>query len=633
MATFYKYADRTASDYVDWSKIASDLSTTLLEQKKIREDKKDAIDKANRESYNTIADAPTGEDKTYSDKAIAYSGQATDQLLMINRLLKSGQMDYKDFLSQRQNIMDDTKTTFDLFKDYQTEFADRNKRLNDGTSHSLEQFAFASAEGYGNMNEYDFIVDPTTSRVYLGKMNKGKDGVPVLDKNPANYAPVQSLKARIKTKIDKFDTDAALKKGVDMMGKEIQATKKYGRIDYFGDITKRKATGEEGVIVGDYLKAEDLYISSLTNSPINTASVLTQYLKNSPEGKEYRYTWDKAEAEADKTNTLIYVEQNTGGGLTPHLNDKQTEVAKEALKARFRIMLDREHKIDAVNEPTPTKSSTSIDDLSKKKQIEYNSELVYNLRNGSESQKKTAAGAMVGLSEGAITNIDTDDPKGAKIYYADGREMFIDYSDNLQLFADQLSNVTGNQDFAIAVNMTGLGGYNAAPTTYQVSAEKPMTTSTADMASLLNPDNKTFTEIHSVFKEELEKGWYDTDESINNNLFGIAKRSIKALPAEVRKTAQISKGVKNGIHYTTISIPKRGTINIPASQDEDTNDFMEAALVSFFDAAARGRTYSPRDYSNIFQENEWYNNAFNTVNAVGATKPSGTTKKKSGADF
>lgn len=633
MATFYKYAERTASDYVDWSKIASDLSTTLLEQKKIREDKKDAIEKSNRESYNTIADSPTGEDKTYSDKAIAYSGQATDQLLMINRLLKSGQMDYKDFLSQRQNIMDDTKTTFDLFKDYQTEFADKNKRLNDGTSHSLEQFAFASAEGYGNMNEYDFIVDPTTSRVYLGKMNKGKDGVPVLDKNPANYAPVQSLKARIKTKIDKFDTDAALKKGVDMMGKEIQATKKYGRIDYFADITKRKASGEEGAIVGDYLKAEDLYISSLTNSPINTASVLTQYLKNSPEGKEYRYTWDKAEADADKTNTLIYVEQNTGGGLVPHLNDKQTEVAKEALKARFRIMLDREHKIDAVNEPTPTIKTPSLEDQTKTGTIKYNANLVYNLRNGSETEKKSAAAAMMGLSQGNITNMDTTNPKGVTVYYADGRKTFIDYSDNLQLFSDQLSNVTGNQDFAISVKMTNTGGFNAPPTTHVVNVDKPMLASTADMASLLNSDNKTFSEIHTVFKNDLEKGWYDTDESINNNLQGIAKKSLKALPAEIRKTVKIGKGVKNGINYTTITIPKRGSINIPASQNEDNNDYMEAALVSFFDAAASGNTYNPKDNIDLFKDNEWYYNAFNTVNGGGATKSSGTTNKKSGADF
>jgi len=619
MATFYKYAERTATDYVDWGKIASELSTTLLEQKKIREDKKDAIDKSNRESYNTIADAPTGEDKTYSDKAIAYSGKATDQLLMINRLLNSGQMDYKDFLSQRQNIMDDTKTTFDLFKDYQAEFADRNKRLNDGTSHSLEQFAFASAEGYGNMNEYDFIVDPTTSRVYLGKMVKGEDGVPVLDKNPANYAPVQSLKARIKTKIDKFDSDAALKKGVDMMGSHIEATKKYGRIDYFKDITRRKASGAEGAIVGDYLKAEDLYISSLTNSPINTASVLTQYLKNSPEGNEYRYTWDKAEADADKTNTLIYVEQNTGGGLIPHLNAKQTEVAKEALKARFRIMLDNEHKVDPVTEATKSSGGDNSFSVGKQKvELMSMAENIKALRNGDPDSKQKAATFFQGLSKGAVLSVDTKDPKGVNITTTDGRTQFIPYGDNMSSFADRLTIFTGNQDPSMAMALSGYGGINTPPTTHNIKARAINQGAAYSKSYILSPNNKSVIAIGDYYDNNIYNGW-NSPIRFAYNLKDIIDKEFSQLSQE--NVPSFKSWVKEGkTPYVNVFVEGVTTknIGIPTDTDDSSVEMMKAATAAIHDASTRGLEITAADLSPIFADDPTYQKNFNTINGVGA---------------
>ena len=536
MATFYEYADRTATDYVDWGKIASDLSTTLLEQKKIREDKKAAIDKANRESYNTIANAPTGEDVNYSNAAIDYSTQATQHLLMVNRLLKSGQMDYKDFLNNRQNLMDDTNATFTLLKDYQDEYSKKMKKLNEGKLHGLSQFAMSSAEGYGNLNEHKLIIDPTTGRVYSAKYITNDKGEKIIDNNPNNYAPVQSLKARIKSDIDKFDVDGSLTKGVSVMGSHIEATKKYGRIDYFKDITKRKATakGDEQQIIGDYEKAEKLFINSLMN-PINSSSVLTDYVMQDANGNKYTYTFDKAEAEADKTGTKIYVEQSTGGSLIPKLTDKQNTAVEDALKARFRIMLDKEHKIDPVTEATHTRSSGGSDNSfsvgKQKTELLSMAEQIKNLRNGDRDAKEAAAGFFQGLSKGAVLNVDTKDPNGVNITTTDGRTQFIPYGNNMSSFADRLTIFTGNQDPSMAMELSGYGSINTPPTTHNIKARAVNQGTAYSKSYILSPNNKSVIAIGDYFDKNIDNGW-DSDEGFAYNLEGIIKKQFSQLPQE-----------------------------------------------------------------------------------------------------
>ena len=60
MSTYFKYAERKATNEVNWAEISSNMVDTLNEAVKIREEKKAAIDKATNELGNTLADAPQG---------------------------------------------------------------------------------------------------------------------------------------------------------------------------------------------------------------------------------------------------------------------------------------------------------------------------------------------------------------------------------------------------------------------------------------------------------------------------------------------------------------------------------------------------------------------------------------------
>ena len=97
MSTYFKYAERKATNEVNWAEISSNMVDTLNEAVKIREEKKAAIDKATNELGNTLADAPQGQHQGLNEFALTYANNAQEMRLMQDRLLKSGQISLKDY--------------------------------------------------------------------------------------------------------------------------------------------------------------------------------------------------------------------------------------------------------------------------------------------------------------------------------------------------------------------------------------------------------------------------------------------------------------------------------------------------------------------------------------------------------
>jgi len=55
MATYYKYAERSADSQINWAEVGKNMSDMLKEETRIREEKKAAIDAASREFGQTLA--------------------------------------------------------------------------------------------------------------------------------------------------------------------------------------------------------------------------------------------------------------------------------------------------------------------------------------------------------------------------------------------------------------------------------------------------------------------------------------------------------------------------------------------------------------------------------------------------
>ena len=104
MSTYFKYAERKATDEVNWSEISSNMVNTLNEAVRIREEKKAAIDAATNVLGETLADAPQGEHQGLNEFALTFANNAQEMRLMQDKLLKSGQISLKDYNIGRANI-------------------------------------------------------------------------------------------------------------------------------------------------------------------------------------------------------------------------------------------------------------------------------------------------------------------------------------------------------------------------------------------------------------------------------------------------------------------------------------------------------------------------------------------------
>ena len=172
MATYYNYVERTADSQINWAEVGKNMTDMLQQESKVREQKKAAIDAASREFGQTLANPPQGEHKGANQWALEYGDNASQFMLMQDRLLKSGNMKLKDYTVARQNLLDGTDRAFNLTKDYQAVFADKMERYKTGKSQDIEQWLMAQAEGYSDFNKSQLYINPTNGTVSVAMKEK-----------------------------------------------------------------------------------------------------------------------------------------------------------------------------------------------------------------------------------------------------------------------------------------------------------------------------------------------------------------------------------------------------------------------------------------------------------------------------
>lgn len=414
MATYYGYAEREADSQINWAEIGKNLSDTLTEANDLREKKKAAIDTATREFSTTLANAPQGENGLVNQKTLDYANNATEMMLMQERLLKSGQLKFKDYATVRQNLLDSTDQAFGLTKEYQEEYAKKMERLESGVSSGLEQWEMEQLEGYANLSGMNFYIDPTTGSVSMAKvLKKNINGqtVDVMDDDPNNYVNVNTARNRLKSYHNKFKVEESLQDAAKMLGTNKEAVIKAGgsfragQIITTSDPTKKKDV--DGAI-NLYNEAEKNFISSRLSNDYNVQSVLYDHEKYDPvTGEAYRYSFDPK----DQASNVILMKTENGRTVVDTSGKyykEQYGVAEKYMQQQLRSMLDREVSRDTYTEPS-----------------NYAPEYILNRQDAArgDKQRKTEAANMLGMlyygNEGdiqaSLTYFQQRDPSIAKV--------------------------------------------------------------------------------------------------------------------------------------------------------------------------------------------------------------------------
>lgn len=315
MATFYKYAERSAESQINWAEIGKNMTDMLQQEVAIREQKKAAIDEATRKYAEQLSNAPQGEHVGAKQEALRFADEATNYMLMQERLLKSGLMKPRDYLIARQNLIDGTTRAFSAMKAFQEQYAERMERARTDTSSALELDDLEEVQGYGNFSQSGFFIDAPTGKVNVGlKEIQTIDGKQVVGLKEGSTRGMEYIDGSIYGKIDKFKPREALVGIAETLGTDIISSvdpatlTKLGTITSIEDLRNRKDIDPDTKeVLFEFYSSIKSSVNSVMANPLQKASLLRDTLG-------YRTTLDANEAAKDPKLILKVIDPATGRG-------------------------------------------------------------------------------------------------------------------------------------------------------------------------------------------------------------------------------------------------------------------------------------------------------------------------------
>lgn len=357
--TYYGYAERNVDSELNWFEIGQGISNILKEEQRLRQEKKDAIDKSTREFMNYLGEAPQGINQDANNFTNNFTSDMMKQKMIDLELLKSGRMDVNKFTLRQQNYMDGTKQLFNLQKLYQDnaqkimEAIDQKK-----TIPALALYNMKTIEGYANFNSSRATIDSEGDgriglALYENKLIDGKM-VRVLSKN---MTPVNVIAGQILNQPAYYDAEAATNKSVEAFGDRVGTLYNAATVAKAGTITEFTGVGameKYGKQFGSVIKEFNDYLSAQADSMLsdeyNIISVLTE---NIGKYDSDSFTYDRNEAQANKSKILLKIDPSTTQPImddkAPHYEEQKKE-AKEWIISNMRSKFDRKTELKTTSQ-------------------------------------------------------------------------------------------------------------------------------------------------------------------------------------------------------------------------------------------------------------------------------------------
>ena len=262
MPTYFGYVEREEDNFINWAEISKTMTDTFNDINRVREEKKAEIDKASREYANKLANFPVGEDTNANSGVMEHADNASQFMLMQDRLLKSGKMKLKDYTSSRQNLMDDTDNFFSTMKAYQEIYAEKMERYNKTDSSSFEPWSMSFVEKFGDFNTAGAFINPMTGNVSMAMKKEvvGPDGKKVytMDLNPSQMASIGVLKNVVNMKVDRYKANDETSAIAESLGIHIESAIKSGAVTSIENILDRNYKGKSTVLASKSATANAL---------------------------------------------------------------------------------------------------------------------------------------------------------------------------------------------------------------------------------------------------------------------------------------------------------------------------------------------------------------------------------------
>ena len=622
--SYYKYKPRDPQVQVNWTEAASNLTKVLSDEVDFRNQQKAAIDEATREYQKQLNNQPQGESTSIREWGLKFGDQAQKQMMMQEQLLKSGMLNPNDYTLMRQNLVDGTDQAFSLMEHYQEVYANKMERMNSQdiatSSQALEVWMMENAEGFANFNNSQLSINPETGKVTAAMMRTNSEtGKRELTQDPNQFVAVSSLQGQILQEYDKFDVGAVSSKFVEetgawttvekITGSRLEAGQLLTSIDptskTLTDVDRAalaKAYPGEDIagIIDIYLSAENAAIDGIFGNPYNLTSVLTENVVMADNGKNYTFTFDEAEANANPEMILM---ERQGERNVPVFDVKRNKHAAEQEKAirsfmrvDIRNKINKEEKAVSVKDYTPPTYAPNYTDpkdvRDEKRKLKEGK--------GLQSLWNSMFGATAEERKGIVQNIMSNPlarKKGliALIPSDDGSSIEFIFNNDTPPRTVDISGATGESWAQLGIELTDLTLEDAGV------ADGVYNPDFKDVGADRNLWQKYNVEIDNMFEADLGQMNYtkEEDEGFLGQKEGLVADKLNELYG---KYGLVVKSSNNAIDNEVILTMSgyNGTAEFPST-----------------------KTFSTNIYTNVNQDKElremqkWITAALNSTNRVG----------------
>lgn len=342
--SYYKYAERSSESRVDWNEISKGMVDMLKEQTRLRNEKLDDALELQNTITTTLSEAPMGSDENANQRISGFAADAKEYMLMMNRLWRSGEMGYREYMAATNNFKTNANGYLTQAERYNEAYEVHQKRIQEQLASGVEVSELARVEDFGNFSKFTPVIDAPTGSIGL------------VDADGKSYASMTQLGVAVMSQYDRLDVNAATTDASKQIATTVRVLKKNGIRTLESALARDPRNPDEPT---DYEKAENNLISGILVDDNSHTSVLVDY----DEGA-YDVTHSVTEALADPNAILMVPSSRNKDRMIGSVEDDadfekyltQLTIDGEALTEEQKTTLrnnrdaQRERSIEAVRE-------------------------------------------------------------------------------------------------------------------------------------------------------------------------------------------------------------------------------------------------------------------------------------------
>jgi len=256
-------------DPVDWSKSVNELSKTILDIGKGREEQKAELDKLKMDNIKLVQQSEGYNSQTFNQKFTSAAQKGRTQLKEWNDMLKRGEITPDEYKLRMNNFTESWGMLGNSIKGFDTKYAEIQKKIQDGTASKASVEAAQYFAKLGELKNLDMFLDENGTWL-TGRLD-AKTGQVI----PDNIESAAAIFNPNNTAFDKINLPEAVQEVTKLWGDEIRES----GITTLTDLTQRPAFSDS---------LSDL-VGSLTSNPRMILSILGD---NTKEKYQTYYTND-----------------------------------------------------------------------------------------------------------------------------------------------------------------------------------------------------------------------------------------------------------------------------------------------------------------------------------------------------